>query len=135
MCIVESGKAVGMILGIGTDLLYLGSITDTSLEKGDPFYEKMYTEKEKLQAEESACRGEYLRRRFAGKEAVFKCLGEDPDEARICEIEILDDGKGAPYVTLHGMLKLRAENRGIRQVLISLSSEKEYAAAFAIAQT
>jgi phosphopantetheine--protein transferase-like protein len=124
-----------MILGIGTDLLFLGSIADASLERGDPFYEKMYTPKEKLQAEKAACRGDYLRRRFAGKEAVFKCLGEDPDEARICEIEILDDGKGAPYVTLHGMLKLRAENRGIRQVLISLSSEKEYAAAFAIAQT
>ena len=124
-----------MISGIGTDLLKMSEIPAASLAEGDPFYERIYTGEEKRQAAASTDRENWLRRRFAAKEAVFKALGEDPDTARICEIEVLDDELGAPHVVLHGTLLARARERGTKEVLISLSSDAEYALAFAAAQT
>ncbi len=123
-----------MIIGIGTDLLKMSGIPGAVLAPGDPFYEKIFTEEEKRQAASSQDPENWLRRRFAGKEAVFKALGEDPDRARICEIEILDDMHGAPRAALHGSLEERAKARGIGKIHISLSSDGDYALAFATAE-
>ncbi len=126
---------MAVISGIGTDILKMSEIPAASLTRGDPFYEKIYTSEEKRQADGFKDRDNWLRRRFAAKEAVFKALGENPDTARICEIEVLDDDFGAPHVTLYGSLLERAHERGTKEVLISLSSDGEYALAFAAAQT
>ncbi len=123
-----------MIYGIGTDLLKMSGIPDASLQEADPFYEKIYTAGEKLQAGQSASRPDWLRRRFCAKEAVFKALREDPDHARINEIEILDDESGAPCVTLHGSLLKNAKHRGICRVHVSISSDGEYASAYVVAE-
>ncbi len=124
-----------MIFGIGTDLLKLNDIPAAFLQKDDPFYEKTYTVSEKQQADGSALREDYLRRRFCAKEAVFKALREDPEHARLNEIEIWDDEKGAPRVNLYGRLKERAAQNGICRVHISMSSAGEYAIAYVIAET
>ncbi len=123
-----------MIFGIGTDLLKMSDIPDASLQEADPFYEKIYTSREKQQADGSAFREDWLRRRFCAKEAVFKALRENPEHARINEIEILDDETGAPGVILHGRLKERAAQNGIFRVHISISSDGDYAIAYALAQ-
>lgn len=123
-----------MIFGISTDLLKLNDIPAASLQMADPFYEKTYTAMEKQQADGSASREDYLRRRFCAKEAVFKALREDPEHARLNEIEILDDEKGAPRVNLYGRLKERAAQNGICRVHISMSSAGEYAIAYAVAE-
>ena len=124
-----------MIIGIGTDLLKMSGISAAVLTDGDPFYDKIFTPEEKRQAASSPEPGNWLRRRFAGKEAVFKALSEDPDRGRICEIGILDDELGAPYVTLYGDLKERAQARGIVKIHLSLSSDGDYALAFAVAES
>lgn len=124
-----------MVAGIGTDILKMDSIPASSLMSGDAFFEKVYTAAEKRQAESAVPRNDWLRRRFAGKEAVFKALGADPEHARINEIEILDDRTGAPHVELYGALRAAAESRGIGRIHISLSSDGEYALAFAAAET
>ncbi len=131
---VSDNTEICMILGIGTDLLNMAEIPDSSLSQGDPFYEKMYTPGEKLQASEEGRGKDFLRRRFAAKEAVFKALGADPDRVRMGEIEILDDPFGAPYVTLFGEALAYAKERGIGGVLVSVSSGKGSALAFALAQ-
>ncbi len=124
-----------MIYGIGTDLLKMNEIRSAFLQKADPFYEKTYTIGEKQQADGSASREDYLRRRFCAKEAIFKALRENPEHARLNEIEILDDETGAPRVILYGRLKERAAQNGICRVHISMSSAGEYAIAYAVAQT
>lgn len=62
--------------------------------------------------------------RWAGKEAVFKSLGVKSKgaAASLRDIEILNDSEsGVPFVTLHGDAKVKAHERGVKKVLISLS--------------
>ncbi len=113
----------------------MSGIPDNSLKESDPFFEKIYTAQEKRQAKEASDPGNWLRRRFAAKEAVFKALRMDPEHSRINEIEILDDESGAPHVTLHGSLKKQASDKRIVLVHVSVSSDGEYALAYAVAES
>lgn len=121
-----------MILGVGTDILAVSRMGD--VEKDAVFVRRAYTERERAQAAERAQPNYYYCTRFAGKEAVFKALGMNPDRARLEQIEILADEFGAPQVTLHGRMAEFAQSRGIRRVHLSLSWEREYAVAFAVAE-
>ncbi len=123
-----------MIIGIGTDFVRMDSIPDASLRPGDPFREKTYTRKEQQQADSRPVPRDYYCTRFAGKEAVFKTLGADPEHARLNEIEILDDSFGAPHVTIHGTLKQHADSRGIATTHITLTYDSGYAIAFAVSE-
>ncbi len=124
-----------LIQGTGTDLLKMAGIPDASLQENDPFLIRTYTAEERRQADGSFNREDWLRRRFAAKEAVFKALGEDPEHARLNEIEIVDDDFGAPHVNLYGSLQEHAAGRQITRVHISISSDGEYALAYAIAES
>jgi len=121
-----------MVQGIGTDLLAVERI-GRSLND-EKFINAVYTHAEQEAAKHSKNEQYFYSTRFAGKEAVFKSLGIDPDKVRLSDIEILHDEFDAPIVTLRGCVREFAEERGIREVKISLSWEKEYALAFAIAQ-
>lgn len=94
-----------------------------------------YSEKEQAEAAARHNTYAYYAGRFCGKEAVFKTLGISGVHVVFNEIEILNDENGTPSVTLHGALRKIAEEKGIRELLISLTSDGEYAEAFAIAQT
>ena len=123
-----------MIIGIGTDFMKMSSITDESLQAGDPFREKMFTANEQEQAEIRSIPGDYFRTRFAAKEAVFKTLRVDPDHVRLNEIEILDDENGAPHVTLYGALKKYADEKKIQTIHISITYDDGYVQAFAVSE-
>ena len=69
--------------------------------------------------------------RFAGKEAVFKAFGVHGDAFRLKDIEILEDESGVPQVFLHGKAAALAEEMGLTRIMISLSYDTDYAAAFA----
>ena len=121
-----------MIHGVGTDILALARFG--APEADDPFIRRSFTEAERAQAAERTVPNRYFCTRFAGKEAVFKALGMDPDAARLNEIEILSDVFGAPHVRLLGRMAEFAEAAGITAVHVSLSWETEYAVAFAVAE-
>ena len=123
-----------MIIGIGIDFMKMSSITDESLQAGDPFREKMFTANEQEQAEIRSIPGDYFRTRFAAKEAVFKTLRVDPDHVRLNEIEILDDENGAPHVTLYGALKKCADEKKIQTIHISITYDDGYVQAFAVSE-
>ena len=121
-----------MILGIGTDLMDMERLSKESLSEADPFAVRTFSEAERRAAEQSQDRHAYLAVRFAGKEAVFKALGRSIPHASFCEIEILNDRYGAPFVNLYGYTKQAALQMGVARIHISLSYEKSYAAAFAV---
>jgi phosphopantetheine--protein transferase-like protein len=75
----------------------------------------------------------YYSLRFAGKEAVIKCMGID-ESIRPGEIEILCNENRRPIVVLTGAVKAMAEKKEIKNVTISLSCDGDYAIAFAIAE-
>lgn len=121
-----------MVRGIGTDILAYKRIRPALAEES--FLKAVYTEAERKEAESRPDSYRYYFSRFAGKEAVFKALGIHPDGIRLKEIEILTAETGAPVVRLDGETRRRAEEKQIREVLLSLSWEEEYAAAYALAQ-
>lgn len=123
-----------MIAGIGTDILYMKHLSEESLQEGDAFLQKVYSPGEIAAAGRRALPFFFYAARFAGKEAVFKCLGISPQRVLFSEIEILDDENGAPHVTLYGSLRSQAQERGIDSIHISLSYDEDYAVAYAVAE-
>lgn len=123
-----------MILGTGVDILDIERIRNVHQDGTDSFFKATYTEAEREHALIRPDPALYFATRFAGKEAVFKCLGIMPDGIRLNEIEILEAETGQPRVTLSGNLKQIAENKGIRDIQVSLSYETDFAIAFAVAQ-
>ena len=121
-----------MIHGIGTDILAVSRLGNVCAD--EVFVRRAYTPAERAQAAERENPNCYFCTRFAGKEAVFKALGMDPDRARLNEIEILSDAFGAPHVTLHGRMAAFARDAGIARIHISLSWETDCAVAFALAE-
>ena len=122
-----------MVLGIGTDILDMRRLSPDFLQDGDPFLRSTFTPGEIAQAQSRPEPLKYYGTRFAGKEAVFKTLGASPDLVRRgAEIEILDDGNGAPYCALSGAAGARAAALGGRRVHVSLSWDGDLAVAFAV---
>ena len=72
--------------------------------------------------------------RFAGKEAVMKCLGTGVRGVRWKEIEILANARGKPLVILHGGARRRARAIGLSRIEISLTHERNMVCAFAVGQ-
>lgn len=124
-----------MLIGVGTDILRVSDILSSSLKENDPFFKKTYASMEVEQAKKREVPAYYYATRFAGKEAVFKCLGIHSDGVSLNEIVIIDDENGQPHVTLEGRLKELACEKNIAEILISLSYDKDYAVAYAAAQS
>ena len=122
-----------MLIGIGTDILSISTIKPLINTLSDPFFTKTYTPNEM----NLICSREVplysFATRFAGKEAVFKCLSAHGNAIRLNEIEILENEIGQPTVTLHRNAKAIADQKGITQILISLSYDTDYAVAYATA--
>ncbi len=123
-----------MIVGVGTDILSMQRFRDVMESDSEAFLKRVFTAGERKQAHESPDEIAYLATRFSGKEAVFKCFGIHGN-VHLGEIEVLDGETGQPAVSLFGTLGKIAEEKGIREIHISLSYENDYAIAFAVAQS
>lgn len=131
-----TGKNVtgARVVGIGIDILRLGSIYEPYLSDGDPFLLATYSERETQAASLRRDPYTFFETRFCCKEAVFKALGISGERVRFSELEVLNDENGRPTVTLLGALGKTASQKGITEVFLSLSYEKDIAEAVAIAQ-
>lgn len=125
-----------MVIGVGSDILRLDRVAQdaSQLPDGSPFLRSTYTVAERAEAVARPIPSLYLATRFAGKEAVFKAFGIDSSHVKLNEIEILNDQNGQPQVALYGRLKQIAEEKGITDILLSLSYDTDYAIAFAVMQ-
>lgn len=88
--------------------------------------------------EQEYCEGRGVHRpasyaaRFAGKEAVLKAFGTGLSGGTLQDIEIFNDHRGCPKVTLRGYYAELAKSMGVQQIFLSLTHAREYAAAQAI---
>lgn len=119
-----------MVTGVGVDIL---SIDRMRQQLDSPaFMSRVFTSTE-LKA--GTCRPDpatYYAKVFAAKEAVFKCFGIRADELGTwLNIEIADSEEAQPEVELNGVMAERAKERNVGRVLLSLSSDTDYAVAFA----
>ena len=113
--------------GVGVDIESIARFKESEFIKNKAFLDKIFTEKELDYSFANKSAAPHLAARFAGKEAVIKALGDmlefTPDYK---EIEILNNEKGIPLVTL------KNDKFNEFQAKISLSHCDDKALAFAI---
>ena len=120
-----------MIKGIGIDIVEIKRLDKAFNKWGEQFQRRVFTSKE-IQSSQLKGRAKliFLAGRFAAKEAVFKSL-----EGGITwqDIEILAAKNGKPYLHPGEKMKEVMNRRRIKNILISISHDSNYAIAEAIA--
>jgi holo-[acyl-carrier protein] synthase len=120
-----------VIAGIGIDLIALGRIERAVTRFGDRFVARLLTAGERAGARGGLV--PYVAGRFAAKEAALKALGTGLSGAiRWRDVEVLAEPSGAPRLQLHGEALRRARALGVTFAHISLTHDREYAAAVAV---
>ncbi len=118
-----------MIIGIGTDLIENERVLK-ALE--NPHFIKRYftePEQELIQQDKRKAAGNY-----AVKESVAKSFGTGFRHFSLCDIEVLRDSLGKPYVNLYGEAKKIAGELGIDMIHVSITNTKENTMAFVVAE-
>ena len=122
-----------MILSIGID-----TVTISNVERflGHPEYaEEIFTKKEQKQAEESGDIVDEYASSFAAKQAVKKVLDHfmDVEGLDLRRVEILKK-KGIPYVKPDADIMAVLALKGVKEIMVTITSEGDNATAFVIAQ-
>ena len=124
-----------MIIGTGVDIVAVARIKRL-LEKHSPrFEEKIFTADEILYCRSRAEPEIHFAARFAVKEAVMKCLGTGMDQGiAFKDIEVANEETGKPAIKMHGEGKELFTRLKLGTIHISISHDKNYAIAQAIAE-
>jgi len=102
--------------------------------ENDTFLERNFTERERSYCRKAPHPQASFAGKWSAKEAVFKSLGVPGKGAAapLKEIEILNNDKGAPIVTLHGDAAAAAKQAGVKEINISISHSESQAIAIAV---
>ncbi|HEY2772386.1 MAG TPA: holo-ACP synthase [Solirubrobacteraceae bacterium] len=120
-----------MPMYVGIDLVCLDEIRESLETHGDRYLRRIYTARERLQCGQSVRR---LAGRFAAKEATMKALGGSDPQLPWNSIEVLDAHGGALAITLNGAAQRLVENRGVRNLSVSVTHRRSLAAALVLAE-
>ena len=122
-----------MIFGIGTDIVEVARIEASLAQFGDAFAEKILAETEIKAFRESHIKARFLAKRFAAKEAFSKALGTGlRAPATFQNIAVSHDDLGKPILVLAPELQAFLSEKNIQKMHISISDEKNLAAAFVV---
>jgi len=121
-----------MTIGVGVDIIAISRMKDVLETSGKPFMNKVFTRREQEKIAEhhdsAACAAMF----FAAKEAIFKTFGISWSHGvKMSEIEVRDGKWGEPLPVLLGRFAEIAAEKGVEQVLLSLSYDGDYAIAMA----
>ena len=112
-------------MGIGTDIIEISRIEKSI--KSEAFLKRVFSERERELIEKKGAPGAAAN--FAAKEAFSKALGTGVRGFSLCEVEVLREDNGKPYIALSG----RAEKlMGKRKIEVSLSHTDSLALAFVV---
>ncbi len=116
---------------VGVDIIEIARVEKAIARWGERFLKRIYTERE---IELCQNRVSTLAARFAAKEATMKALGTGTEEVGWQDVETIPDSRGQPVIYLHGRSQIRAEEIGLKNLVISLSHSREYAIASVIGE-
>jgi len=123
-----------MILGLGTDLVAIARVETVLSRHQGRFLDRVFTEREQAECLGRARPARHLAARLAAKEAMMKALGTGWGlGVRWRDVEVRSEGGTPPTLRLCGVARERADARGIRQAIVSLSHEGDYAMAVVVA--
>jgi len=122
-----------MIYGIGTDIVEVARIESSIAKFGDDFAMRILADSEMSSYLDSHIKARFLGKRFAAKEAFSKALGTGlRDPATFQNIAVSHDELGKPILVLAKVLQDFLIAKSISQMHISISDEKNLAAAFVV---
>ncbi len=122
-----------MIFGIGTDIVEVARIAASIEEFGDAFAKRILAESELPRYLQSQVKARFLAKRFAAKEAFSKALGTGlRAPATFQNIAVANDDLGKPVFILAPALLAYLQEKNITHTHISISDEKNLAAAFVV---
>ena len=125
-----------MVVGIGTDLVFIPRIRETINIYGDSFIKKTFTTSENEGAFDRKDKAKYYATLFACKEAVFKAISHSLNGRSfdLRTVETLHNENGEPYISISDDFRTLLKEIGINSLLVTVSHEKDYVVAFVIAQ-
>ncbi len=122
----------GQLIGIGTDIIECVRIAQMIEKHGEMFLQRVYTQREIQYCSTRRSANQHYAGRWAAKEAVLKVLGTGWAKGiHWTDVEIINEVSGAPTLILTGKAAEIAREKGIREILISISHCRAYATAFA----
>jgi holo-[acyl-carrier protein] synthase len=122
----------GQLVSIGTDIIECVRIAQMIEKHGEVFLERVFTRKEIEYCSSRKAATQHYAGRWAAKEAILKVLGTGwAKGVQWTDLEIVNEVSGAPSVLLMGKAAEVAKERGIREVMITISHCRAYATAFA----
>ena len=122
-----------MILGIGIDIIEVTRIQASHERFGERFLKRVLLTDEIAYCLSHKNPAPFIAARFAAKEAISKAFGTGIGAALGWrDMEICRKKSGEPFVILHGKGEKLFAARGAKQLLVSLSHTKDYAAATAV---
>ena len=124
-----------MIFGTGIDIIEVGRIKKSIQRYSDRFEQKVFTQKEIDYCHSQADPAKHFAARFSVKEAVLKCFGTGITGGVLWkDIEVDKKKSGQPVLSLHGKGKKLFNQLKLKHIHISITHEKSYAVAHAIAE-
>jgi holo-[acyl-carrier protein] synthase len=122
------------ILGIGTDIVECPRIGKMIEQHGELFLRRVYTVREIRYCQSRKHAIEHFAGRWAAKEAILKAMGTGRSQGIIwTSIEVRNGQNGRPQVMVCGAAREIASQRGIGEILVSISHCRTYATAYALA--
>ena len=124
-----------MIFGTGLDIIEIDRIKKSLAKYSSRFENKVFTDGEINYCQSQADPGKHFAARFAVKEAVSKSLGTGiTHEVGFKDIEVVNQTSGKPIVKMGGRGKILFEKLDLKFIHISISHDRHYAIAHAIAE-
>lgn len=122
----------GNLISIGTDIIECVRIAQMIEKHGEVFLQRVFTQREILYCSSRKAATQHYAGRWAAKEAVLKVLGTGWAKGiQWTDIEVVNEVSGAPIIKITGKAAEIARERGIRDVIITISHCRAYATAFA----
>ena len=127
-----SNEMTGQLISIGTDIIECVRIAQMIEKHGEVFLQRVFTQKEIVYCSSRKAATQHYAGRWAAKEAVLKVLGTGWAKGiQWTDVEVVNEVSGAPKIKISGKAAEIAKERGIREVMISISHCRSYATAFA----
>ena len=124
-----------MIFGTGIDIIEVERIKNSIQKYSDRFKKKIFTQKEIDYCHSQADPAKHFAARFTVKEAVLKCFGTGLTGGILWkDIEVGKLNSGQPVLNLHGNGKKLFNQLNLKHIHVSITHDKTYAAAHAIAE-
>ena len=131
-----SDKRTFIHKGLPDDLLTSQEIDERRLKVESETSESELIEFHEISEKHPKNKIPFLAKRFAAKEAISKALGTGMRKGiDFVQLSISHDVLGKPMVTLSGKAQVWAKQNNIEKIQVTISDEKHYAVAFAVAET